>query len=495
QGRISQYKLPDGQKYDIKYGDDGKPKAVTLQLEGSQPITFEKNAKGEFVNPANPKQGLKDVELGADGKITIKDGQSIVQLSKDGGFLEKDFLGQQKVKSEVKPDGEVHRFDNDKGTETITKPGSHVSEVKDINGGATKGYEVKDNHNHVTRIEQNSDGTVSVKHGDTTETYKEMKSDGKGGVELSGRMDDGKGHIHKPDSSTVHIGADGTEVRKSDGKNVSEIANADGEKTTFKKGPAGLEATVTDGQGKVVEKASKVTEGPGDDGTYKVARGKENVIERKADGTERVLDKSGKPVETEGDKLLAKYKHLTPEQTEQLKRDLADIDKLPEAQRKKVYESLDKIARNDEHTGDKVKLTGEQSRELVCSLAHQIAHPESIKQGCHESCAAANMEELMARNHPDKYADMVSQLATQGEYKFPPPSDKTVKAETHGDKLDPKSDSFGQRSYTSELFQDAAIQLAVQPKEYKSIPPGSPELEPRPKGVSPSSDSGERLID
>src|SRR5262249_60764150 len=38
-----------------------------------------------------------------------------------------------------------------------------------------------------------------------------------------------------------------------------------------------------------------------------------------------------------------------------------------------------------------------------------------------------------------------------------------------------------------------AIQLAVQPKEYKSIPPGSPELEPRPKGVSPSSDSGERL--
>src|SRR5262249_5525667 len=125
----------------------------------------------------------------------------------------------------------------------------------------------------------------------------------------------------------------------------------------------------------------------------------------------------------------------------------------------------------------------------------QIAHPESIKQGCHESCAAANMEELMARNHPDKYADMVSQLATQGEYKFPPPSDKTVKAETHGDKLDPKSDSFGQRSYTSELFQDAAIQLAVQPKEYKSIRPGSPELEPRPKGVSPSSDSGERLID
>src|SRR5262249_11866470 len=105
QGRISQYKLPDGQKYDIKYGDDGKPKAVTLQLEGSQPITFEKNAKGEFVNPANPKQGLKDVEMGADGKITIKDGQSIVQLSKDGGFLEKDFLGQQKVKSEVKPDG------------------------------------------------------------------------------------------------------------------------------------------------------------------------------------------------------------------------------------------------------------------------------------------------------------------------------------------------------------------------------------------------------
>ncbi|HEY9869366.1 MAG TPA: hypothetical protein V6D08_09390 [Candidatus Obscuribacterales bacterium] len=495
QGRLTQYKLPDGQKYDITYGDDGKPKAITITFEGSQPVTFEKNSKGDFVNPANPAAKLNELSVDADGKVTMKTEQGITTIGKDGSFVEKDFLGQQKVRSQIDADGTVHKFDHDKGTETVTKPGSHVSEVKDIDGGAVKGYEVRDDHNHVTTIEKNADGTATVKTGDSVVKYQSVEPSGDG-LKLTGRMEpDGKGGFKAADKSTAEIRADGTEIRKDQSGKVIEITNSDGEKTTFKKGPSGMEATVTDGQGKVVEKV-KVIEGPSEDGTYKVERGKEHVVERKADGTERLLDKSGNPVESEGDKLLNKFKHLSPEQQHQLRQDLADIDKLPEAQRKKVYEALDKIARNDEHPGDKIKLTGDQARELVVSLAHQIAHPESIKQGDNMTCTVASAEQTLARTHPEVYADMVARLATDGKYTTPPPGSKTVEVQADGDKLSPKSDAFGQRSYSSELFQNAAVQLGLDKnQEYHSYPPGDPRLQPRPSGVTASTDLGERVVD
>src|SRR5262249_23441735 len=155
--------------------------------------------------------------------------------------------------------------------------------------------------------------------------------------------------------------------------------------------------------------------------------------------------KDGKHVDSDADRLISHYKHFSPEEQRQLRQDLADIDRLPTEKREAVYKSLDKIAHNDDlqkqDPKPKIELTGQQSRELVASLAPQVAHPESIQQGAHESCAAASMEGLMAREHPDRYADMVSNLATEGEYKLPPPSNKVLTAETHDGKLDPKSDA------------------------------------------------------
>src|SRR4030095_6374769 len=129
------------------------------------------------------------------------------------------------------------------------------------------------------------------------------------------------------------------------------------------------------------------------------------------------------------------------------------------------------------------------------SLAHQIAHPESIRQGENKTSAAASAEQTLARTHPEVYADMVSKLATDGQYTTA--DGKVVKAQGFDNKaLDPKSDATGQRSYTSELFQNGAVQLGLGPgQEYRSYASGDARAVPRPEGVTAAADRGERVID
>jgi len=197
---------------------------------------------------------------------------------------------------------------------------------------------------------------------------------------------------------------------------------------------------------------------------------------------------------------------MSPEKEAQMRKDLADIDKLPPEQRKKVLESIDKIATTD------TKLTKPEDRaELAASLAHQIAHPESIKQGQKETCVAGNIEKTMATTHPDQYADMVAQLATKGEYTTPPGRDgktTTIKAQLDADgTLADKSDPTGVRSATSELMQTAIINLTMNDGErYMSVPPTvkgpngtdipNPALQPTPKSLElkPSEEEGERVV-
>lgn len=491
QGRVTGYSRPDGQRYEVTYGPDGKPDSVKIHFENSNSATFKKNAKGEFVNPDNPKAKLNDLDVDEKGNVVIKTEQGIDILGKDGSYEQKEFFGQQKTLSKIDADGTAHNFTDT--TETITKPGSHISEVKSRNNGETIGYEMRDDQGHVKKIDKNEDGSVTVTDGDKVKTYAGMKDD------------NGTLTFTDKDKSTVEMKPDGTEIQRNSGGHVTEITNSDGETTKFKRaGNAVTEVTVTDGQGRVVEKRTSGIEINDKDGSYKVAIDKDHKVERAADGTERHVDKDGNKIESDQDKLMEKFKNFTPEQQQQLRQDLADIDKLPPEQRKKIYESLNRIARNDEHPEQPVRLTGQQARELVASTAHNIAHPESIQQGNKMACVAANTEATMARNHPEVYADMVSKLATEGKYTTPDTTGpdgktipgKTIEAQRNSDgTLAPKSDSYGQRSYASELFQNGVNQLAMKEGDtYKSYPPGSPELEPRPKDVSPSRDNGERVV-
>lgn len=212
-------------------------------------------------------------------------------------------------------------------------------------------------------------------------------------------------------------------------------------------------------------------------------------------GLKLPADKSaGKQVETQESPEMQKLKDaklpLSPEQEAQLRKDMDEINKLPEDQRKKVLESLDKIANAD--TKDTTKLDPKQRAELLASLAHQVAHPESIKQGAKDTCVSANVEKTLAMTHPDQYAEMTAQLATKGEYTTPD-GKTTVKAQREADgKLADTSDPSGQRSATSEMMQTAITNLGMPEGEtYKSYKPGK---EPIPDGVIKAEDSGERVV-
>ncbi len=503
QGRVTGYKMPDGTKYEIKYGEDGsaaEPTSVTVTPEKSPPMTFEKNSKGDWRNPQDPNMGLDYVSFDKDSKqITIRGGGTDTKINPDGSFEEKNWTSGQ-VQQKIDADGTAHAYDHAKGTETVTKPDSHISEVKDINGGAVKGYELRDEQGHVTKVELNDDDSATVTRGDLVISYDKVERTASGDLKFTNK-----------DKTSVEMRQDGTEIHRDKSDKITRMINSDGETTEFKRGAGGKVTglTVTDAQGKVVETRNKGIEVDDTTGDYKVkldkaeaearkADGEEGTaetLERKADGTERLLAKDGTQVKSDADQLLEKFKNYTPEQQKQLRQDLADIDKLQPAERREaVYKSLDKIARNDEHPGDKIRLTGQQARELVQSLAHQVAHPESIQQGDKMTCVLANAEQSMARNHPEQYADMVAKLATEGKYTTH--DGKTIEAQTgpEGTSLAGKSDWYGQRSYTSELFQNGVANLGLPAgAKYESYPPGHPALNPRPEGVDPSSDTGERV--
>src|SRR5262249_3952936 len=107
-----------------------------------------------------------------------------------------------------------------------------------------------------------------------------------------------------------------------------------------------------------------------------------------------------------------------------------------------------------------------------------------------DTCVGANAEKTLAHNHPDTYADMVTKLATTGEYQAP--GGKTIHAQLDKDgHLEGPSDKSNQRSMASEVFQTGAMKLALpEGQDYKSRLPGPPY----PDKLSPSEDTGQRLI-
>ncbi len=190
---------------------------------------------------------------------------------------------------------------------------------------------------------------------------------------------------------------------------------------------------------------------------------------------------------------------MTPEEETKVRQDLEKIDQLPADQQKKVYESMEKILTAP--TDNTTKLSGEQRYEIAGSMAHQIAHPEDIKQGEKQTCVAANAEKTMAMTHPDRYAEMVSGLATDGKYTVTLPNgdQKTIEAQKDASgKLADKTDPNKERSYASEVFQNFAMNIPMKDGEsYKSYAPGTRESrnekDKNPDGVKSDKDTGERL--
>jgi hypothetical protein len=186
--------------------------------------------------------------------------------------------------------------------------------------------------------------------------------------------------------------------------------------------------------------------------------------------------------------------------------DLKEIDKLPKEKREAVYKSLEQIA--NDSGGEPNHLSAEQRQKLVEQTAHQIAHPESITQGNKGTCGLASTEFELAKNHPEKYAQIVADLSTKGKFDTAH-GGMTIAPENINGKNDKgeyvaQDDGNPDRSLTSKIFQTAAANKVLEyqakesnppetPSKYVTVKPGEqiPDNDP---DFNPSQDTGERII-
>jgi len=191
--------------------------------------------------------------------------------------------------------------------------------------------------------------------------------------------------------------------------------------------------------------------------------------------------------------------------------DLKTIDKLPPQQRAAVYASFEKIAKDA--GAEPNHLTAGEKKELVTNLAHQIAYPESIKQGNKGTCGLASTELELAKGHPDKYAQIVADLATKGVANTADGRQMKIQSDLINVKdkdgnLVPHDDSNHERSMVSKIFQSSAANRVLEDRAqngdtltYDTQRPGSKypieigEINLAGKGdVHSADDTGERIV-
>jgi len=162
-----------------------------------------------------------------------------------------------------------------------------------------------------------------------------------------------------------------------------------------------------------------------------------------------------------------KRRFLELEPKVQLGDSLKKIDENPQLsddQKKKIRDSVEKIL---DDKSQKMGWTDSERQQVARELVHQIAHPESISQGGKNTCPPAVDASVLIRDHPEKYAQHVASLVTEGKL-------------LGKDVLTPNAvrtdDGAPDRSLTSRIFQTGYNTLALgdrtPPEVYANLKPG-----------------------
>lgn len=136
---------------------------------------------------------------------------------------------------------------------------------------------------------------------------------------------------------------------------------------------------------------------------------------------------------------------------------------------------------------------------LVADVVHQIAHPESIRQGEKGTCGLATSELLLATNRPDAYATAIADWIHQGRLVFDQGNvvEKASDPARYQDLLR-YDDGNKERSLASKVFQTAAANLVESGKGFTYNdynPAAAPLIDYESGKAKPDNDSGERLTD
>ncbi|HEY9870742.1 MAG TPA: hypothetical protein V6D08_16365 [Candidatus Obscuribacterales bacterium] len=511
-GRVVEYTTPQGNKCEITYDDRGRASQVIVRPPHGRPEILERTSEGWWKVNGTIDYDLK-VEVLSEGSVkrTHRDGTLVTYP--DGTAEGRDHdnrptfkIDKDGTRTVFKYDGTVTSF----GSKEVTKAGSPITQIYEF-FSTPESWRFHHRHGRQEWLKKQEDREWHLIRGNKIDRFPWDSR-----VEMNA---DGDRKITRPDGSSFEGKADGTTIMSNKAGQVTEITSPDGIVTAFSLDDKGKVSgiLVKDGSGRVIESITRggdgwnsaLTDGAGKPvkiksieldhktGTYSLVTETGRII-RSPDGTEAQQDRVGKSVEDYDNKVVSWMKkaglELSPEQKRTLQADLAVINKLPPEQKARILISLDRIINGN--SDGKTELSKSQRAELATSLAHQIAHPESITQGGKRAAGMASAERLMSAVRPDQYARMVADLAVDGRHTTRDGHSVTVQRTNYGF-LDGKTDSYNMRSLTSELFQNAAANIALRKehKLYRSYLPDASELDPRPAGVDPALDTGERLVD
>jgi hypothetical protein len=534
-GRISEMRLPSGWEFKFQYSDLGGgnsaiEKVTTAAADGKledftyRPVEMEDengNTKRRMAWASDSGTVLNfDVSLGRSGgessSINLKysDGTSVAYEVNKKDEWTVSTTGENFNKTIEGSAEKTYLFAKDHNlTQQLVRPlDSPVARINDLKSSKEIGYQFTNRNGHTESLESLPDGKLRLTRGAKVDEFPQ-------GSKWT-CDDQGNRKIVQPDGSTFEGKSDGSTIARDKAGRITEMTNLDGTTTNIIRN-AGNDVMVmmSDDSGRPFRVHNSWADGHPDplvmgrvklrdvsvndkDGSMVIKFSNGDQLKRAFDGTEQLFNDKGIAVDTSADKFLKQIKDskvpLTPQQEKQLDADMTIIEKMGWEQKEKIYASLEKIA--TANTDATTKLTPEERSEIIRSLADQVAHPGNIKQGGKETCVVASAEQLIAHNDPVLYADMISKLALEGKFQAPGGSREVVAVQRDkGGGLAEKTDPYHQRSLTSELFQNAAANLALPDGvEYRSYNPNSDRgrtlAGDLPVGTYPSTDSGSRVV-
>ncbi len=160
---------------------------------------------------------------------------------------------------------------------------------------------------------------------------------------------------------------------------------------------------------------------------------------------------------------------------------------------------------------DMPSITAADRVVLAEQITYHAARPETIDQGAHATCSVATLENRMFSRNPSAAAELIRQVATEGQYVTHGEPPRTVEMSIDSltrhpggeESRNPPQD--GQRSYASQIFQVTAVNVHYQSNELRTrdsegnetvYPPGTVEYvqrDPLAGGRPPT--TGELLVD
>lgn len=163
-------------------------------------------------------------------------------------------------------------------------------------------------------------------------------------------------------------------------------------------------------------------------------------------------------------KSIAGHKDLTSEQKARMFDNVVKFSQedYPQAEKDKFFASVDKLLEDN----PKAKFNSKDRADLADQVLWHVVYEGRNDQGAHPSCSVTHLRGLLLYDEPSKMADLITQVATTGEFKahdgtiIKPPIDSLKRLSGSEEASFPPTD--GQRSWASKIWDVTSYNVHYQ---------------------------------